>query len=79
MIIEKLPEVQQLSAKEKAILARELWAESGDVDVAVSGDESHAETIGKRWLEFLEDPSTSKPWEEVKKRMEQRIQDDKTR
>jgi hypothetical protein len=77
LTIEKLPEVKSLTAKEKAILARELRVETGDVGVSVSGDEGHAQIINDRWQEFQDYPGNSTPWEDINLRIEQQIQDDK--
>ena len=76
MIIEKIPEIQRLTPKEKAILARELWADAGDVVYRISNDDSHAAVIEERWREFLADPDSPVTWDHVKQKMEQRIKDD---
>ena len=77
MIIEKIPDIQHLTPKEKAILARELWAEASDVDYRISDDAGHGTFLEERWQEFLGDPESSIPWEEVKRKMENQIRDDR--
>ena len=77
MIIENIPDIQCLTPKEKAILARELWAEAGDVKYQISDDAGHSAVIEERWREFLGDPESSIPWDQVKQKIEKRIKDDR--
>jgi putative addiction module component (TIGR02574 family) len=77
VIIEKIPDIQSLTPKEKAILARELWADAADVEYQISGDDGHHSIIEERWTEFLRDPESALPWDEVKQKIEKRIEDDR--
>jgi hypothetical protein len=76
MIIEKIPDIQRLTPKEKAILAKELWAEAGDVDFRISEDSEHAMLIEERWQEFLSDPESSVSWDSVKRKIDLRFRND---
>lgn len=66
MILERIPEVQQLTAQEQLILAEELWSKfdnepTPQVDAAVS------EVIRERWEHYQRHPETARTWEDMKR------------
>lgn len=69
MILEKIPELQHLTAKEKIILAEELWADAGDAGAELPPTEEHIKILEERWQNYLDDPNSASTWEEVKKRL----------
>ena len=69
MILEKLPEVQQLTPSEKSQLVEELW----DCWLPREDDETRAATIAlleARMAHYRQHPETASTWDEVKRRIE---------
>ena len=73
MIIEKIPDIQKLTAHEKAILVRELWADLGDQGHVITEDPDLPKVLDERWNQFLRDPNGAIPWTEVKRRIEEKF------
>ena len=67
MIIERFPELLALSDEEKWQLSCEL---NGHIflDEPVTDPEIIAE-LDRRWQEYLRDPSTARPWSEVREEL----------
>ena len=69
MILETLPAVMNLSPRERAQLAKELWEEWLPRD----DSESHSaivEVLESRAAHFREQPESASSWDEVKQRLE---------
>lgn len=64
MILERLPEVKNLSAEEKEILADELWADLGHSN----HEDSDIKPLLERLLEQRQSDSVI-PWEVLKKQI----------
>lgn len=69
MILENQPELKKLTPREKIILAEELWADAGDIEIDLPETEEHLRIVEERWQEYLRDPASATPWNEVKQRM----------
>ena len=69
MILERFPNVQQLSPSEKLILVSELWneLEANPVDVPVSADV--IAELDRRMEHFEKHPEEFTRWESVKERL----------
>lgn len=65
MIIERFPELLKLSEEERRQLSAEL-AGFSFIDEPVTDPEIIA-ALDRRWQEYLRDPSTARPWSEVRK------------
>ena len=69
MLIERMPDVQQLSPEEKLRLAAELWGEIEDKQGEIAVDESLYALLEKRFADHREDPSSASTWQEFKDRI----------
>ena len=69
MIIDNMPNVKQLSMREKLMLAEELFAETEYSDNDVIESEKHLEIIEDRWQHYLRHPETASTWDEVRERI----------
>ncbi|MEA3213682.1 MAG: putative addiction module component [Chthoniobacter sp.] len=70
MILERFPEIQKLSPNERL----QLYSELGDtlfVDEPVTDPVVIAE-LDHRWAEYQRDPSSAKPWSEVRKQLQEK-------
>ena len=65
MIIERFPELEKLTQEERALLCAELGGIIY-IDEPVTDPIIIAE-LARRWEEYLRDPSTAKPWSQVRK------------
>jgi putative addiction module component (TIGR02574 family) len=70
MIIERFPELMKLSEEEKWQLSCELTGHVF-IDEPVTDPEIIAE-LDRRWQEYLRDPSTARPWSEVRKELQEK-------
>lgn len=68
MILDTLPEVQSLSARDKWQLAEELWDELIP-DVNDARDSAIEKLIDARMEEYRQNPETATTWDAVKQRM----------
>ena len=68
MILDTLPEVQSLSARDKWQLAEELWDELIP-DVNDARDSAIEMLIDARMEEYRQNPETATTWDAVKQRM----------
>jgi putative addiction module component (TIGR02574 family) len=69
VILERIPEIRQLSAEEKLTLLTELWDElTANPDAVALSPEQEA-LLDRRWHEYREDPSQGTPWDVVKARV----------
>lgn len=69
MLIEKIPDIQKLTAEEKAALADELLAETGYADDHSAFCDEHVEILDSRWKHYMDHPETASTWEHVKERL----------
>ncbi len=69
MLIERMPEVQQLSPEEKLRLAAELWGEIEGKQGEIGVDESLYALLEKRFADHREDPTSATTWQEFKQRI----------
>ncbi len=72
MIIEKIPDIQNLTAEEKAALADELLAETGYSEDDLPVSDAHVEILNRRWQHYKDHPETASTWEHVKERLNRR-------
>jgi hypothetical protein len=70
MIIERFPELLKLTEEEKRQLRSELGA-ALFLDEPVTDPEVIA-MLDRRWQEYLRDPSTARPWSEVRKELHEK-------
>ena len=68
MILDTLPEVQSLSARDKWQLAEELWDELIP-DVNDARDSAIEKLIDARMEDYRQNPETATTWDAVKQRM----------
>ena len=73
MIIETIPGLEGLTTHQKAILARELWEDAVGSELDLPEDPETEKLLEERWQAYLENPSSARPWEEVKKRIEEKL------
>jgi len=73
MIIEKITGIQQLTEKEKVILAGELWESTKAYEMDWPVSQEIMQELDRRWKEFETDPNQGSTWEEVRERLSQRI------
>ena len=71
MIIEKIPEIQSLTAEQKTALARELWSEA-EADSTNPEREAQLRILEERWKHYENNPGTASTWDEVKRRIQER-------
>lgn len=69
MILEKLPNVQQLNLEDKVLLAEELLAQTGYTNCELLENETHKRILDERWEHYLQHPETALAWEDVRERM----------
>ena len=68
MVIERLPEVQKLSAEEKWVLVDELWTDlTGEEMPAV--DPEIVEELQRRMAHYKAHPETATTWEAIRDRL----------
>ncbi|MAS91654.1 MAG: addiction module protein [Verrucomicrobiales bacterium] len=67
MILEKLPQLANLSASEKWLLASELWDEVSNDPEAVPVSEDQKEIIRERWENYRQQPEDGRTWEDIKR------------
>jgi putative addiction module component (TIGR02574 family) len=68
MILERFPEVQNLSIEDKAELATELWEEVEKAPHAVLEDEAFRKELLQLVKDYEENPGQGRTWEQVKAR-----------
>lgn len=73
MIIETISGIQQLTEKEKVILAVELWESTKAYEMDWPVSQEIMQELDRRWKEFEKDPNQGSSWEEVRERLSQRI------
>lgn len=69
MILERFPNLQQLSPSEKLILVSELWNELESNPVSVPVSEEVIAELDRRIEHFEKNPQEFTTWEAVKKRL----------
>jgi putative addiction module component (TIGR02574 family) len=69
MIMERIPELQNLSSEEKVILVTELWNDLEARAEAFPVCESHVRLLEERLEHFRKFPDDVVPWETVKARL----------
>lgn len=69
MILEKFPEVQQLSASQKLILVSELWNELEAHPCEVPVSREIIAELDRRMEHFRQHPDEFTPWEAAKERI----------
>jgi len=69
MIVERIPEISQLTTREKWILAGELWDEIAADPDAVPMTEAHGALVRERWEDYMKHPERVVLWDELKERI----------
>jgi putative addiction module component (TIGR02574 family) len=69
MILERYPQIQQLSTLEKLELATELWDEVEADQASIPISAEHMAELDRREEEYARDPSRVTTWEAIKKRL----------
>jgi putative addiction module component (TIGR02574 family) len=65
----KFPELDQLPADEKMMLAAELWSEATADEKEIEPDPQIVAILDERMAEYRKNPESAIPWEEVKRRL----------
>lgn len=69
MILDRHPELRQLSQLEKLELANELWDEFDADQASLPISEEHKAELDRREEEYQRDPSRVTTWEAIKARL----------
>ncbi len=69
MILERLPDVQQLSPSDKRRLAEELWDELLPRQPLTTNDDALEKLLDVRHHDYELRPDTASSWEEVRRRL----------
>jgi putative addiction module component (TIGR02574 family) len=69
MVVEKIPQLKNLSSEEKLILVGELWDQLAANPEAFPKREDHVKLLEERLAHFRDHPDDVIAWEEVKKRI----------
>jgi len=69
MILETMPVVQQLSSRDKRLLAEELWNAADAEDAEVMDEAAVLELLDRRLADHEATPEALAAWEEVKSRV----------
>ncbi|OYW77889.1 MAG: hypothetical protein B7Z37_01980 [Verrucomicrobia bacterium 12-59-8] len=69
MILETLPFVQQLSSRDKRLLAEELWNAADAEDAEVMDEAAVLKLLDRRLADHEATPQALAAWEEVKSRV----------
>ena len=69
MILETMPVVQQLSSRDKRLLAEELWNAADAEDAEVMDEAAVLELLDRRLADHEATPEALAAWEEVKSRI----------
>jgi len=70
MIAEQIPAIGKLSARDKYLLANELWEEIASDEASLPFDDAVVALLEERRQEYLKDPSKVIYWEELKAKLE---------
>jgi len=69
MILETMPVVQQLSSRDKRLLAEELWNAADAEDAEVLDEAAVLQLLDRRLADHEATPEALAAWEEVKSRI----------
>ena len=69
MILETMPVVQQLSSRDKRLLAEELWKAADAEDAKVMDEAAVLQLLDRRLADHEATPEALAAWEEVKSRI----------
>ncbi len=69
MILETMPVVQQLSSRDKRLLAEELWNAADAEDAEVMDEAAVLQLLDRRLADHEATPEALAAWEEVKSRI----------
>ena len=69
MILETMPVVQQLSSRDKRLLAEELWNAADAEDAEVMDEAAVLQLLDRRLADHDATPEALAAWEEVKSRI----------
>jgi len=69
MIAEQIPAIGKLSARDKYLLANELWEEIASDEASLPFDDAVVALLEERRQEYLKDPSKVISWEELKAKL----------
>jgi putative addiction module component (TIGR02574 family) len=73
MILEKLPEVEALSAEEKQLLAEEIWDDLSRMRDPFPITEEQLQILEDRVAEYRAHPERVKSWDDVKRNLSERF------
>jgi putative addiction module component (TIGR02574 family) len=68
MIVEQIPAVNQLSLRDKWLLANELWEEVEEHQSELPSSPEIKELVAQRFADYERDPSTALSLDEFKRR-----------
>ena len=69
MIVEQIPAIGKLSARDKYILANELWEEIEANEASVPFDDAVVQLLEQRHQQYLDDPSKVISWDDLKAKL----------
>ena len=69
MIVERIPEIDDLSPRDKLILATELWEQIETDYAKLPPDDAIVELLEARHREYLVDPTKVISWSELKSKI----------
>ncbi len=72
MIVDQIPAIGDLSARDKYILANELWEEIEANEESIPFDDAVVNLLERRHKEYLADPTKVISWEDLKKKISNR-------
>ena len=74
MILDRFPEIKRLSLQERMTLYCELQDLVIEENDLITPDPELIAELDRRMEEYRKDPSTAKPWSEVRARLQARLQ-----
>jgi putative addiction module component (TIGR02574 family) len=69
MIVEKIPEIENLNSADKLQLVGELWNQLAEEPDTIEVSDSIVAELDRRMEEYSQDPSRVTSWEEAKARI----------
>ncbi|MGE9296677.1 MAG: hypothetical protein ACQKBV_10350 [Puniceicoccales bacterium] len=74
MIMDNIPQLKDLSREEMLQLSEELRQEAlVDFPIDTERDRAIAELLDQRWQDYLANPDSAQPWEDVRERIDKKF------